>query len=1377
MLLVRRSRPARPVLRPLASAALAVVLTAVAAVVTGAVAAPAAHAAGTALKCLDTLYLTDSATGQIRPVDPTTGTVGTAVHTGTSTSANQVGVSKGGAQAIYISDGKIVEVDPVSGATSSTTALVDAGVNKVAGAINLKNGLFYYGGYDSSKNLVLWVYDPATDSTRGPVASITAPGLPGTNGDLAFDADGILYFVASSTETTLYRLGDQLPTGTPKKTFTAISISTSTLSGAANGIAFGSDGFLYLGQSTMLTKVNPVTGKVVTSVSMSGVTSTDLASCAGPSTLTVAADLGELGRVKPTDQFTIEVVGGDYDGTPAFPSGTTTGTDGGVQDGPGETAGKAIVLPGDSYTATLKPAGTTDLDDYTIGYRCVDTATGQAGAVQAGTSMPVTVPTGTTGATTSCSFVVGAVTPRITVDATVTPTTFTRVGQELTWTYEITNAGNVDLDALALGHTLAGLSAASCTPVALGQRLDAGESTTCTATSTVTAAHVAASADLTDTATASGTPVKGNGSASASDAAAATNKVVGPTATNDAVGTPYATAVALPGAVNDVRGSTDVVAADTVLVHADATDAGHRLVTTQGTWTVRADGDVRFEPAAGFVGTTPSVTYRVVDENGLTSTATLAVTVRPAPTADADRGTTKQGVDVVVDLLHGDEAGPRADGSAGALDPASVTLLPSGLPAGAIVSADGRTLTVAGEGVHTVAATTGRLTFRPEPAFTGTTTPVTYRVTDQAGNTATATIEVTVTAIVPVVVGDGAKTRQGQSVVVDVLANDAGGDPTAPLDAASVRLTSTSATAGGTSLVVDGEGTWTVRSNGSLRFTPESGFTGTATPVRYSVADRNGTRRAADVTVVVGQGALAAPDHAATPQATAVGLAPLSNDVAGDLGRPCSAAGTPSGCDSGTLDPRSVTFTASGQPGAAIATGGKQLTVLGEGTWTIDPAAGTATFQPAASFHGTTSAVTYAVEDSLGNRVRSTMTVRVRPIVPVATDDECDTAYATPVDLVGAGDDTPGTDDHDTPSDTTDDVTPALVLGATVFPSAGQPSDAALTDKGRTLAVPAEGRWTLRADGTVRFVPADGFTGTTTRVAYRVEDVNGTTSTATLRVRVRPGPVAVDDAATTAQDTDVTLKPLGNDTPGQQADGSAGDWAASPVRLRTSADLPAGSVLTADQRTLTVPGQGVWRATDRGAVVLDPEPTFAGDTAVVPYAVTDSSGNSAWASLTVTVVAAAGHSAPSTGRVDAGGSVTVDVLSLVTPAVGAKLVPGSVCLLTDTVLVDGDPHPVDGAAACVRDLDVDTVGGWGVRGNGAVTFTPGEGFSGVATVEFSVRDTAGNTYRDSLDITVEGAGEATDVLPAAGGPALGILAGGALLVVLGAALLRWRREV
>jgi LPXTG-motif cell wall-anchored protein len=380
--------------------------------------------------------------------------------------------------------------------------------------------------------------------------------------------------------------------------------------------------------------------------------------------------------------------------------------------------------------------------------------------------------------------------------------------------------------------------------------------------------------------------------------------------------------------------------------------------------------------------------------------------------------------------------------------------------------------------------------------------------------------------------------------------------------------------------------------------------------------------------------------------------------------------------------------------------------------------------------------------------------------------------------LPGAKNDDPGTDDNGTPGDTTDDVTPALVVTATVFPTSGQPTGAVVSPDGQTLTLAAEGSWEVRADGGVIFTPAAGFSGTSSSVVYRVEDVNGAADTATLTVVVQPGPQAAKDTATTGQGVAVSLKPLGNDTPGRNADGSGGSWATGAVRLQTAAALPVGSTVSTHGKTLTVPGQGVWKVGADETVVFDPDPTFVGTTTPAAYVATDAIGNQAAASMTVTVTPSParphdGGATASTGETTSGDPVTVDVLANVTPATGAHLLPGSTCLLTDTVVVDGAPHAVDGGGDCAATLTVDGVGTWTVEPDGTIRFAPADGFTGKASIRFQVRDTAGNTYTAALAIKVKAP---ASVLPDTGGPALVVLLGGLLLVLVGSVLLLGRRR-
>ncbi|WP_299032206.1 Ig-like domain-containing protein, partial [uncultured Sulfitobacter sp.] len=69
-------------------------------------------------------------------------------------------------------------------------------------------------------------------------------------------------------------------------------------------------------------------------------------------------------------------------------------------------------------------------------------------------------------------------------------------------------------------------------------------------------------------------------------------------------------------------------------------------------------------------------------------------------------------------------------------------------------------------------------------------------------------------------------------------------------------------------------------------------------------------------------------------------------------------------------------------------------------------------------------------------------------------------------------------------------------------------------------------------DGTVTFTPAENFNGEAT-ITYTITDPTGLSDSAEAVVTVTPEidpPVAVDDAATTLEDTAVVVDLRGNDT-------------------------------------------------------------------------------------------------------------------------------------------------------------------------------------------------------------------------------------------------------
>lgn len=131
----------------------------------------------------------------------------------------------------------------------------------------------------------------------------------------------------------------------------------------------------------------------------------------------------------------------------------------------------------------------------------------------------------------------------------------------------------------------------------------------------------------------------------------------------------------------------------------------------------------------------------------------------------------------------------------------------------------------------------GYVFYTPDANFNGTDT-ITYTITDPDGNTSTSTVTVTVTPVNdrPDAVDDFAATALNTPVTIEVLANDTDID--------------------GDTLTILGEpvsdhGDVVVNADGSITFTPEAGFTGTA-EITYQIDDGNGGTDDAVVRVQVG---------------------------------------------------------------------------------------------------------------------------------------------------------------------------------------------------------------------------------------------------------------------------------------------------------------------------------------------------------------------------------------------------------------------------------------------------------------------------------------------------------------------------------------------
>ncbi|MGL5829568.1 MAG: Ig-like domain-containing protein, partial [Angustibacter sp.] len=323
-----------------------------------------------------------------------------------------------------------------------------------------------------------------------------------------------------------------------------------------------------------------------------------------------------------------------------------------------------------------------------------------------------------------------------------------------------------------------------------------------------------------------------------------------PLAVNDVAETPLDVNETVAALANDSAGAASAPLDPTTVVLQDPADGVFKKNVTvpgEGTFTVDpVTGQVTFNPEPDFVGVTTPLVYQVKDTNGTPAEATITITVAGPPQVAPDTGTTPQNTNVEVDPLANDL--PGLFGGA-PIDPTTVLLKDP---------ADGTfkpTVTIPGEGKYTVDPTTGKVTFDPEPGFTGPATPVSYQVADEDGTTATSTITITVTPVKPTAVDNTATTPKDTNVTLDLPANDTPGSASAPLDSTTVQLKDPADGTFKTTVTIPGEGKYTVDpATGKVTFDPEPTFAGTTAPLTYQIKDANGTATTAELTVVVKEG-------------------------------------------------------------------------------------------------------------------------------------------------------------------------------------------------------------------------------------------------------------------------------------------------------------------------------------------------------------------------------------------------------------------------------------------------------------------------------------------------------------------------------------------
>lgn len=517
-------------------------------------------------------------------------------------------------------------------------------------------------------------------------------------------------------------------------------------------------------------------------------------------------------------------------------------------------------------------------------------------------------------------------------------------------------------------------------------------------------------------------------------------------------------------------------------------------VSGEGVYTVNQNGTISFVPFATFTGTVLSPpTYQVADSFGNKVSATITPTVTPPPMPVASPETKS--------VVPGSTATFTNVIGTGSLS--SGTAIQSGIVAGpCIIDPSDQmckaTFTIQGEGTWTVDQSTGAVTFAADNSVSsGTKTPVLYRVTDITGQTATSTL----TPVVPPVAtpqNDVNTDLLDVNQVVNVLSNDAPGTGTS-LIASSVRLCSANQAAPlctQISLTVIGEGTFTVNSDGTITFDPESTFVGTASPVSYQVTDSLGRVATATMTPkVITDPPVASPETITLAAGSSAVFKPIFG--ASGLVVP-DQAGAP-------LVSNSVCIV---DPSTNIC--GTSVTIPGEGTFSLNVSTGVVTYTSLSSATaGNKTSVVYRISDTTGYVSSQILT----PIITVKKTTDAVDGTSNQISQSKSSSQSGSPSGKSKPKVVNQHAYTKPSIAVYLNPSAlGHPSNGSqfnekktrlwdATQKKWAMAVTTtEGTWVVINDN-VRFISANGFLGRAS-IPFRMTDHTSQSASAVLTVLV-----------------------------------------------------------------------------------------------------------------------------------------------------------------------------------------------------------------------------------------------------------------------------------
>jgi CshA-type fibril repeat protein len=456
-----------------------------------------------------------------------------------------------------------------------------------------------------------------------------------------------------------------------------------------------------------------------------------------------------------------------------------------------------------------------------------------------------------------------------------------------------------------------------------------------------------------------------------------------------------------------------------------------------------------------------------------------------------------------------------------------------------------------------------------------------------AGNSSAVIDAITVRQAIPGVTGPYV-TPEDTALTTVPMTNDS--DPDGDL----VHITHVDGqpiTAGGPAVPTT-HGAVSLSANGlSFVFTPSPDYFGPA-DFTYAIADPSGLASTATVYVEVtpvNDAPVAVGDTKAVIEDTAT-----TGNVITD------APGADHDGDTASLSVTQFTVDTNGDGTREVFTAGQTATIPGVGTLTVG-STGAYTFTPALNYNGPVPVATYTLGDGTLTDI-ATLALTITPVndAPVANND-----FGTVIeDTIATGTVIPNDTDVDGGALSVAQFSVAGI-GGTFIP-------------GQTANIPNVGTLQINPNGTYTFTPIANFAGTVPVASYAISDGNGGVATANLSLTMTPvndPPVATSDSGIGLEDATVVINVLAND-------GDI-DNTLDPASIVITT-TPPGATLSADSKTLTVPGQGVWTVDPTtGTITFTPAANYNGTPTPISYRTADAGGlftNSVSVSVTITPV-------------------------------------------------------------------------------------------------------------------------------------------------------------